>query len=81
LNFGLSKDGYNKTSKKSILDDMMSEDNKSIKSGATGRRDNLNPYPDSLNFGKSYEPSFINQVSQPNIGGRAAMRPPLKKKA
>ncbi len=40
LNYGLSRDG-NKASKKSILDDLMSEDNKSYKSGATGRRDHL----------------------------------------
>ena len=39
MNFGLSRDG-NKGSKKSFLDDLMSEDNRSNKSGATGRRDN-----------------------------------------
>lgn len=38
MNFGLSREG-NKGSKKSILDDLMSEDNKSMKSG-TARRDN-----------------------------------------
>lgn len=57
----------------------MSEDNRSIKSGATARRDNQPS--ESVNFGKSYEPVLANQVSQPNIGGRAGMRPPLKKKA
>lgn len=40
MNFGLSKGG-NKDSKKSFLDDLASEDNKSYKSGATGKRDNL----------------------------------------
>jgi hypothetical protein len=58
---------------------MMSEDNKSMKSGATGRRDNQPT--ESMSFMKNFEPALANQISQPNIGGRAGMRPPLKKKA
>lgn len=56
----------------------MSEDNRSIKSGVTGRRDNTQT--DNFNFTKNIEPALMNQVSQPNVGGRAGMRPPLKKK-
>lgn len=47
---GLSKGG-NKDSKKSFLDDLGSQDNKSYKSGATGKRDNQ--VFESLNFIKN----------------------------
>jgi hypothetical protein len=38
INFNLSKGG-NKGSRKSILDELMSDDNQSYKSGVTGRRE------------------------------------------
>lgn len=73
----LSRDG-NKASKKSILDDLGYDDNKSYKSGVTGRRGQLPVESTAL---INIKGSIADQIPLVQASMRGGMRPPLKKRA
>lgn len=72
----LNKDG-NRGSRKSILDELMADDNKSQKSGITGRRGDL-PV-ESLGFINT-KGSIVEETPLVQANIRGGMRPPLKKR-
>lgn len=73
----MSRDG-NKASKKSILDDLAYEDNKSYKSGVTGRRGELPVESTAL---INIKGSIGDDIPLIQASMRGGMRPPLKKRA